>query len=192
MNEQAVETKTAQQPAGRKPTGGKGARRKAAANRGKAEVSLQAQVKSWLAMSRDDLDALYKKAKPGAVPQGDTIGTAILAGGPFARVFAKLARSLAWQGKVFDLFGPNYDTGVVVNKVTPAGLNLIVAKVYRDKSWMDGEDTIVIDYSQTSLLARQIRDEIREISPGLYLGKVWFGKRRVLDFALETREPEQA
>lgn len=192
MNEQAMETKSAQQPADEKATGRKSTRRKAAASRAKTEVPAQAQINSWLAMSRSDLDALYRKAKPGPIPQGDTLGTAILAGGPFARVLAKLARSLAWQGKVFDLFGPSYDAGVVVNKVTPVGLNLIVAKVYRDKSWMDGEDTIVIDYSQTSLLARQIRDEIREISPGLYLGKVWFGKRRVLDFALETREPEQA
>lgn len=192
MNEQAMETKSAQQPADEKPTGRKGTRRKTAANRPRTEVPAQAQINSWLAMSRSDLDTLYQKAKPGPIPQGDTLGTAILAGGPFAKVIAKLARSLAWQGKVFDTFGPSYDTGVVVNKVTPVGLNLIVAKVYRDKSWMDGEDTIVIDYSQTSLLARQIRDEIREISPGLYLGKVWFGKRRVLDFALETREPEQA
>lgn len=192
MNEQAIETKSAQQPADQKPIGRKSARGKTAANRAKTEVLPQAQVNSWLAMSRSDLDALYQKAKPGQIPQGDTLGTAILAGGPFARVLAKLARSLAWQGKVFDLFGPSYNTGVVVNKVTPAGLNLVVAKVYRDKSWMDGEDTIVIDYSQTSLLARPIRDEIREVSPGLYLGKVWFGKRRVLDFALETREPEQA
>lgn len=192
MNEQAMETKTTRQPSARGTTGRRSTKRKATANRTKPEVSPQAQVRSWLAMSRDDLDAVYRKAKPGPIPQGDTSGTAILAGGPFARVFAGLARTLAWQGKVFDLFGPGYDCGVVVNKVTPAGLNLIVAKVYRDKSWMDGEDTIVIDYSQTSLLARRIRDEIREVSPGLYLGKVWFGERRVLDFALETRQPDQA
>jgi len=77
----------------------------------------------------------------------------------------------------------------VVNKVTPAGLNLIVAKTYYDQSWMDGKPTIVIDYSSTSLVAGQIRDEIREVEPGLYLGKVWLGRRRILDFALETIVP---
>lgn len=192
MNEHALEAKSAEHSADQKTTARKSTRQKASANRANTDVPAQAQINSWLAMSRSELDALYHKAKPGPIPQGDTLGTAILPGGPFTRVLATLARSLAWQGKVFDTLGTSLDAGVAVNKVTPAGLNLIVAKVYRDKSWMDGENTIVIDYSQTSLLARQIRDEIREIAPGLYLGKVWFGKRRVLDFALQTREPEQA
>ncbi len=143
-------------------------------------------LKKWLNMSRDELDEVYKKAKPGEVPQGDTKGTAILAGGPFPKLFALIANALAWQGKIFDMFQPDYDKGVLVNKVSPLGTRLIAAKVYRDTSWMDGQATIVIDYSSTSLLARQIRDEIREVEPGLYLGKVWWGKHRVLDFALET------
>jgi hypothetical protein len=59
-----------------------------------------------------------------------------------------------------------------------------VAKVYKDESWMDGRETIVIDYSKTSFVANKIRDEIREVEPGIYLGKVWWGKTRILDFAL--------
>ena len=94
------------------------------------------------------------------------------------------ARILAWQGKVFDLFSSDRQSGILVNKITPFGMKFIVAKVYRDKSWLDGRDTIVIDYSKTSFVARVIRDEIREIEPGVYLGKVWWGKKRVLDFAL--------
>ena len=82
----------------------------------------------------------------------------------------------------------DFNSGVVVNKVSPLGVNLIVAKVYRGESWMDGKDTIIIDYSSTSLFAQKIRDEIREIEPGLYLGKVWLGKTRILDFALETHQ----
>jgi len=65
-------------------------------------------------------------------------------------------------------------------------MNLIVAKVYRDASWMDNKETIVIDYGRTSLVARKIRDEIREVEPGIWLGKVWWGKTRILDFALST------
>ncbi|ENO13056.2 hypothetical protein J057_16700 [Marinobacter nanhaiticus D15-8W] len=143
-------------------------------------------------MTREELDDVYRKAKPGQLPQGDTRGTAILAGAPFAGLFAGLARRFAWQGKVFDSFGPNFENGVAVNKVLPLGLNLIVAKTYRNDSWLDGKQTNVIDYSGTSLLARAIRDEIREVSPGLYLGKVWWGKRRILDFALEMPAPKTA
>lgn len=150
------------------------------------------QVKRWLGMTREELDDIYRKAKPGPLPQGDTRGTAILAGMPFAGLFAGLARRFAWQGKVFDNFGPNFESGVAVNKILPVGLNLIVAKTYRNDSWLDGKQTNVIDYSGTSMLARAIRDEIREVSPGLYLGKVWWGKRRILDFALETPAPKTA
>lgn len=149
-------------------------------------ASCAATVRHWLTLSRDELDKIYKSAKPGDLPQGDTRGTAILAGSRLSKPFAALARLGFWQGKVFDLFAPDFKQGVVVNKVAPFGLNLIVAKTYRDVSWMDGKETLVIDYSKTSLLARQIRDEIRQVKPGLYLGKVWWGKHRILDFALET------
>ena len=145
-------------------------------------------VDQWLKMSRAQLDIIYKKSTPGNIPQGDTTGTAIFAGRSLARLFARTANILAWQGKVFDLFSPDFNSGVVVNKVSPFGLNLIVAKTYLSKSWMDGKDTIVIDYSGTSLFARKIRDEIREVVPGLYLGKVWLGKMRILDFALQTHK----
>ena len=145
-------------------------------------------LERWLSLSRNELDKIYQQSKPGVVPQGDTRGTAILAGSPFPKVFAKAANLVAWQGKVFDLFTPDFNSGVVVNKVSPLGFKLIVAKVYRGSSWMDGKETIIIDYSNTSLFAKQIRDEMREVEPGLYLGKVWWGKVHILDFALETHQ----
>ncbi len=143
-------------------------------------------VKTWLNKSREELDEIYRNAKPGNIPSGDTHGTAILAGSVFSKIVATFARLLAWQGKVFDLFCPGGQAGLLVNKITPFSFSFIVAKVYRDKSWLDGEDTIVIDYSKTSFVAKVIRDEIREIEPGVYLGKVWWGKTRVLDFALTS------
>ncbi|SET08041.1 hypothetical protein SAMN05216326_11151 [Nitrosomonas marina] len=144
-------------------------------------------VKTWLGKSREELDEIYRNAEPGNIPSGDTHGTAILAGSIFSKIVAAFARLFAWQGKVFDLFCPGAQAGLLVNKITPFSLSFIVAKVYRDKSWLDGKDTIVIDYSKTSFVAKAIRDEIREIEPGVYLGKVWWGKWRVLDFAL-TRD----
>ena len=86
-------------------------------------------------------------------------GTAIVAGTLLARLYARLARLFAWQGKVFDLFGPDRQVGVLINKITPFSLTFVVAKVYRDKSWMDGRETIIIDYSKTSFFCRKIRDD---------------------------------
>ena len=144
-------------------------------------------VNSWLSKSVEELDEIYSNAEPGDIPNGDTHGTAILAGSIFSKFVALLVGLYAWQGKVFDLFCPGGQAGVLVNKITSFSLTFIVAKVYRDKSWLDGKDTIVIDYSTTSFFAKLIRDEIREIEPGVYLGKVWWRKKRILDFAL-TRD----
>lgn len=146
-------------------------------------------IAGWLDLSREALDDLYKNAQPGPIPQGDTVGTAIAWSVPFTREFAHLAKLIAWQGKVFEL-NADGKTGVLRNKILPFGAKLIVARVYREASWIDGKDTIVIDYTSTSLVAQKIRDEIREITPGHYLGKVWWGEHRILDFALE--QPEQS
>ena len=144
-------------------------------------------VKSWLSKSREELDDIYRNASPGEIPRGDTQGTAILAGSIFAKLVAVLAGLYAWQGKVFDVFCPGGQAGVLVNKITAFSLTFNVAKVYRDASWLDGKETIVIDYSSTSFFAKKIRDEIREVEPGVYLGKVWWGKQRILDFALTRK-----
>lgn len=145
-------------------------------------------VKTWLDKSREELDEIYSNASPGDIPSGDTRGTAILTGSIFSKIVAAFARLFAWQGKVFDLYCPGGQAGLLVNKITPFSLTFIVAKVYRDKSWLDDKETIVIDYSKTSFVAKVIRDEIRQIEPGVYLGKVWWGKKRILDFALTQVE----
>src|SRR5207302_6586842 len=75
--------------------------------------------------------------------------------------------------------------GTLRNKILPFGLNAIIAKVYKGPSWMDGKECIVLDYSETSLVAHWVRDEIREVAPHVDLGKVYWGKKRLIDFALE-------
>lgn len=147
-------------------------------------MKTHATVSGWLNKDRNELDDIYKGATAGNIPNGDTRGTAIVAGSFFARCYARFARLFGWQGKVFDLFPPSQENGILINKITPFSLTFIVAKVYKDASWMDGKETIVIDYSRTSFVAKKIRDEIREVEPGVYLGKVWWGQTRILDFAL--------
>lgn len=145
-------------------------------------------IKQWLQLTREELDDVYRRSEPGPLPSGDTRGTAIVAGSLLAKLYAMFARLFAWQGKVFDLFAADCEKGLLVNKITPFSLTFIVAKVYKDASWMDGKETIVIDYSTTSFFAKKIRDEIRMVEPGVYLGKVWFGKTRILDFALVKKD----
>ncbi|WP_253201193.1 hypothetical protein [Sphingomonas quercus] len=135
-----------------------------------------------LKKSQSELDDLFRAARPGPIPDGEAKGTAIIAPGTaFSDEIAQVVSIFAWQGKVFDA-----ERGFLRNHILPFGLKAIVAKVYMGPSWLDQNECIVIDYSETSLVASRVRDEIRLIQPGLYLGKVYWGKSRLIDFALEV------
>jgi len=132
-------------------------------------------------MSQSELDDLYRGIQsPGSIPVGDTRGTALLLPGRSVGEFIRAAvRLLWWQGKVF-----NAGRSDLKNKISPLGFPSIRAKVYWGDSWMDDDQATIIDYSETSLVARFVRDEIREVSPGLWLGKVFLWKWHALDFTL--------
>lgn len=138
-------------------------------------------VQQLLDMSQQQLDDLFRASPPGAIPDGEADGTAIIAPGTrYTESIAKIINVFGWQGKVFD--GAK---GVLKNKVSILGVQAIVAKVYEDESWLDGKPCIVLDYSDTSFVAQYIRDEIRLISPDFYLGKVYWGRERLIDFCLK-------
>ena len=139
-------------------------------------------VAQLLKMSQAELDALFTASQAGQLPEGEADGTAIIAPGTvFSPQIATFVNHFAWQGKVFD---PK--SGTLRNRIGPFGLNAIVARVYKAPSWLDGKECIVLDYSETSTVAHWIRDEIRLIQqPGLYLGKVFWDKSRLIDFALQ-------
>jgi len=138
-------------------------------------------VQQLFKMTQAQLDDLFTKSPPGDIPEGEANGTAIVAPGTaFSPEIAKFVNIFAWQGKVFD---PK--TGTLKNRILPFGLNAVIARVYKGASWLDGKECIVLDYSETSLVAHWIRDEIRLIGPRLYLGKVYWDKARLVDFALQ-------
>ncbi len=137
--------------------------------------------KEFLAMSGEQLDEIFRNSPTGEIPRGEGAGTAIVAPGTnVSDDIARFVNLFTWKGKVFDP-----DKGELRNKILPLGHKLIVAKVYKDKSWFDGKECIVLDYSKTSLVAQWIRDEIREVVPGIYLGLVYWGKKKLIHFALK-------
>lgn len=140
-------------------------------------------VSQWLTQSQEVLDALFSEHEAGPIPDGEAKGTAIISpGAVFSDEIATLINLFAWQGKVFDA-----EHGFLRNNILPFGIKAIVAKVYKGQSWLDGKECIVLDYSETSIVASRIRDEIRMIEPGIYLGKVYWDKKRLIDFALEFK-----
>jgi hypothetical protein len=138
-------------------------------------------VPQLLAMSQTQLDDLFRASPAGDIPDGQAKGTAIIAPGTkYTESTAEIINHFGWQGKIFDAH-----KGVLKNRILAFGFEAIVAKVYKAPSWLDGKECIVLDYSETSLVAHWIRDEIRLIGPGFYLGKVYWSKSRLIDFCLQ-------
>jgi cytochrome c553 len=135
-----------------------------------------------LSMTGEELDALFAQSPPGPIPNGDAKGTAILApGSPGDARIAAFAETL-WQGKTFTAA-----THTLQNRVTLFGAKAIAADVYEGPSIFDDKPCIVIDYSKRSVVAEPVRDEIRLIAPGQYLGRIYWNGKYLGYFALEMR-----
>jgi len=138
-------------------------------------------VPQLLGMSQVQLDNLFRESPAGDIPNGPALGTAIIAPGTtYTEAIAGFVNHFGWQGKVFDA-----QKGTLKNRISAFGVEAIIAKIYKGPSWLDNKECIVLDYSETSFLAHWVRDEIRLIGPGFYLGKVYWKKDRLIDFCLQ-------
>ncbi|MBS0264460.1 MAG: hypothetical protein JSS02_21170 [Planctomycetes bacterium] len=145
----------------------------------------------FLQLTSDELDTIFRQAPAGAIPRGEGEGTAIIAPGTVVSdTIARFIHIFTWKGKVFepDVIDPQRAT--LKNKLLLLGTQAVVAQVYKGTSWLDGKECIILDYSHTSIVAQWIRDEIREVSPGVYLGVVYWGKvpsesHKLIHFALK-------
>lgn len=138
-------------------------------------------IQQVINMSQAELDELFSASEPGDIPNGEAKGTAIIAPGTsYNYAVSQIISYFAWQGKIFDA-----ESGTLKNEITPFGLRAIIAKVYKADSWFDQKPCIVLDYSETSMVAHWIRDEIRLIADKQYLGKVYWSKKHLIDFFLQ-------
>ncbi|MUG97288.1 hypothetical protein F7734_35150 [Scytonema sp. UIC 10036] len=139
-------------------------------------------MKDLMAMTPTELDNLYKNSPIGEIPNGQSNGKVLFVFQiSMWEVFSSLIDSFLWQGKIFDR-----EQGLLLNRLTVFGLHMVDAKVYRGNSWLSEGESIILDYSKSSFfLAQKIRDEIREVAPGLYLGQAYWDRTRVLSFALQ-------
>lgn len=136
-------------------------------------------------LSQRELDTLYRSLPPGSIPQGSSEGRALFFSGTPLSTPASTLAQLIWQGKIFEPAGAGET--VLFNRVF--GFKAVQAKVFFGPSWLDGKESVIIDYEDTSLLFGSVRDEIRLVEPGLYLGRAyartWVGRVFVLNFALQ-------
>ncbi|AXK86928.1 hypothetical protein IU443_15780 [Nocardia farcinica] len=130
-----------------------------------------------LRCSPEQQDAIFRDAPAGAVPMGVTNGWVV------RPVYVQGIAPAFWVGKTF-YTGP--DGGFLMNRVTGAGLEAWRADVYRAPSLMDGEEAWALNYNPSP--TPPLYDEIREVTPGVWLGYSWwrgfFQTTLLLTFAL--------
>lgn len=162
--------------------------------------------------SSAELDALYRAATVSTTMRaadGMLVGRMLAVRGlpgPVARPLRRWAasRSFLWDGKTFEAAS---DTrGVGHNRVfIPGALgrqNLFPFDTLFGASAIDGKPTLILDYDLdvNPTYIRHIHDEIREVSPGLFLGPAMWNRKLkrdgistasdkslVLWFALDSR-----
>ncbi len=130
-----------------------------------APISMEALVRS----DRATLESLYHMASPGSIPSGYLPGRAIPSPGTSKTVRKSHRIGVLWKGKDFP------DDHTMLN-VLAGGVRAVRTDVYMGDSWFDGRPSIILDYANSTRIFRDVRDEMREIAPGLYLGMTYIRK----------------
>jgi hypothetical protein len=96
-----------------------------------------------------------------------------------------------WRGKSFTPLGD--DRGGGINRVVSDRFRLYRFTTFVGPSLEDGRDAIQLDYDhkENPFFIRVIKDEIRELAPGLWLGQAWLNvgdsPKLALYFGLTSR-----
>ena len=117
-------------------------------------------------MSWADLECVYRMAKPGRIPGGFAQGRVVYCPDMFLAGAKSRASQLLWRGKYF-----HPEEGTLINQWR--GVQAIRATVSHGTSWLDGKPAIILDYSETSRVWSNVRDEMREVSTGVYVGAMY-------------------
>lgn len=116
-------------------------------------------------LCRAQLDQLFAQGLACTLPVGHGAGKVlIVCDARCPRLRAKL-QSLVWKGKIFD------EDGCFINQWL--GFRAIRAHAEFDTSWFDGRPCIAMNYPPGTPVFGNVRDELREIGPGLYLGRMY-------------------
>jgi hypothetical protein len=155
-------------------------------------------VDELLALGARQLEALYRSASVPKLDQieGDLKGR-MLAWPSLKGVPAQIVRSLAssdrfpWRGKSFHALSA--DSGEGINRVVSDRWKVFRFTTFVGPSRAGAFDAVQLDYDHASnpFFIRAIKDEIRELRPGLYLGQAWLqtgdNTTLVLYFGLQSR-----
>jgi hypothetical protein len=152
--------------------------------------------------SHAELDALYRAARVSSsmhAADGALIGRMLAVRGLPRTIASPLrrwaaAKTFLWEGKTFEASSDAH--GVGHNRVNGGGVlgrqNLFPFATSFGPSAIDGKPTLILDYdlAVNPSYIRHVHDEIREVSPGVFLGPAMWKrgdeKAMVLWFALDA------
>jgi len=123
-------------------------------------------MKDLQRMSACELAALYERSEVGTPFSGRMEGKILKmtdAKFPKLRVAAS---NFAWRGKTAE------PDGHFVNRWV-GGVEKIGSQYVVGPSWADGKPAIVVEYPRDTKLLWNMRDEVREVAPGLYMGPIY-------------------
>ena len=159
-------------------------------------VDLKERAKSDSAAAAAELDAIFRNGTPPGDLDGATDGILVMTTtNPVVDAAARFVTNLwmPWQGKRFDLAAGTGDNRMTSNAKLPSkllwplykmkdaadGKLAFDFKTYQDAGKQDPDvQVMVIDYADVKenpyVIIRSIRDELVELVPGVYLGKILF------------------
>lgn len=107
---------------------------------------------------------MFRDGTPDGGPVGPTRGTVLYADDAlFPRVKARLQETV-WKGKTF------HGDGTYTNRWL-GGVTAVSAGTQVEPSWVDGQPSLVAQYPPTAPVFGNVRDELRQVSPGVWLGR---------------------
>jgi hypothetical protein len=108
-------------------------------------------------------EALFRQGTLGCGPVGPTRGTVLYADANHPRVKARL-QGAVWKGKTF------HDDGTLTNRWL-GGVHAVSAGARVEESWLDGRPCLVVQYAPDAPVFGGVRDELRQVAPGVWLGR---------------------
>ena len=159
-------------------------------------VDLKERAKYDSAAAAAELDAIFRNGTPPGDLDGATDGILVMTTtNPVVDAAARFVTNLwmPWQGKRFDLAAGTGDNRMTSSAKLPSkllwplykmkdaadGKLAFDFKTYQDAGKQDPDvQVMVIDYADVKenpyVIIRSIRDELVEVVPGTYLGKILF------------------
>jgi hypothetical protein len=147
-----------------------------------ASAAPPASLDPLVRSDRATLEALYTNGTVSTPPPGFAPGRAIPNPGARNTMRRSNVIGVLWKGKVFS-------DEQMINRLM-GGREAVTASVYVGESWLDGKPSLILDYAGSKRFG-DVRDEMREVSPGVYVGLTYIRKcpepKLSMFFALDAR-----